>query len=389
MFAFNRQRKSGADGVKEYAAAGFFQYDIFQRFNFEKFEQGKLGKMDSSHAENSEDLRIICNKIGDIDCYLNNNTGIDPHQFLFSQIKLIILDIEKHIGLKCICLFHAFIEKPLANCIIDTDVVDAIYDKIDLISDDVDEIGFIIHSSGGFFSETKKIVDALRNRFKKIVFIVPHTAMSAATLMIFSGNQIFLSRRAILGPTDPQFKLKSGSWVNLPVYVETLKDILWTMNTFSFRNRDSISDYRRDEINAAIKNALRERALHKKISLNWMMRNLFGQKGFIDVFKSFDISDIYGYIKTYLKAKKIVNFFFDESFHMSHNIPISINEVISTGLPVNIVEKPLDALLWELYLVHKKLFVISNILSAVSTNENTIYSYEKRNNVDSQCGGVG
>ena len=65
----------------------------------------------------------------------------------------------------------------------------------------------LIHSPGGSPSAAESIVHLLRSRFCPIRFLVPHTAKSAATMLVLSGNEILLGEAAELGPIDPQFQL--------------------------------------------------------------------------------------------------------------------------------------------------------------------------------------
>src|SRR5258706_219264 len=63
----------------------------------------------------------------------------------------------------------------------------------------------LIHSPGGSPEATERIVALLRSRFRADVqFLVPHSAYSAATMLVLSGNQIILHPSATLGPIDPQ-----------------------------------------------------------------------------------------------------------------------------------------------------------------------------------------
>jgi hypothetical protein len=50
----------------------------------------------------------------------------------------------------------------------------------------------------------EQIVSLLRERFKHLRFIVPHTATSAATMMVLAGDTVLMDERSTLGPIDPQ-----------------------------------------------------------------------------------------------------------------------------------------------------------------------------------------
>ena len=81
----------------------------------------------------------------------------------------------------------------------------------ELISDiSTDEIDVLIESPGGYAEVTIELVNLLRPKFKKVGFIIPHVAMSAATIMVMSGDEILMDYRSSLGPIDPQFPGPDG-----------------------------------------------------------------------------------------------------------------------------------------------------------------------------------
>ncbi len=67
-----------------------------------------------------------------------------------------------------------------------------------------DEVDVFVVSNGGSAEATERIVDLLRGRYERLRFIVPGAALSAATLMCFSGDEILMDDRSSLGPIDPQ-----------------------------------------------------------------------------------------------------------------------------------------------------------------------------------------
>ena len=66
-------------------------------------------------------------------------------------------------------------------------------------------LDLILQTPGGDLAATKSIVEYLLAFFNKDVrIIVPHTAMSAGTMMACSGKEIVLGLHSTLGPIDPQ-----------------------------------------------------------------------------------------------------------------------------------------------------------------------------------------
>lgn len=72
------------------------------------------------------------------------------------------------------------------------------------------KLDLIIHSPGGRAEATEAIVKYLRSKFSDIRIIVPHEAMSAATMLACAGDRIVMGSHSFLGPIDPQFLLATS-----------------------------------------------------------------------------------------------------------------------------------------------------------------------------------
>jgi len=68
-------------------------------------------------------------------------------------------------------------------------------------------LDLILYSPGGSPEAAEAIVSYLRQRFSAIRVIVPHLAMSAATMIACAANEVVLGEHSFLGPTDPQIFL--------------------------------------------------------------------------------------------------------------------------------------------------------------------------------------
>ena len=68
-------------------------------------------------------------------------------------------------------------------------------------------LDLILHSPGGSPEAAASIVTYLRSRFSHIRVIVPHLAMSAATMISCAADEIMMGKHSFLGPTDPQVLL--------------------------------------------------------------------------------------------------------------------------------------------------------------------------------------
>ena len=72
-----------------------------------------------------------------------------------------------------------------------------------------DQLDLILHSPGGSPEAAEGIVKYLRGIFTDIRVIVPHLAMSAATMIACAANKVVMGQHSFLGPTDPQIVLNT------------------------------------------------------------------------------------------------------------------------------------------------------------------------------------
>jgi hypothetical protein len=71
-------------------------------------------------------------------------------------------------------------------------------------------LDLILHSPGGSGSAAEQIVRYLRTKFDHIRIIVPHMAMSAATMIACAADEIVMGKHSFLGPIDPQFIMQTA-----------------------------------------------------------------------------------------------------------------------------------------------------------------------------------
>ncbi|HSW89921.1 MAG TPA: hypothetical protein VLH19_03540 [Patescibacteria group bacterium] len=93
----------------------------------------------------------------------------------------------------------------------------------------------VIHSIGGDPYPAVRIMRMLRKRFSgKLFGVVPHRAMSAATLMLFGTDLIYMSEESQLGPLDlPMEHPIDGSSISALDVVDTLNQLQATSLEFA------------------------------------------------------------------------------------------------------------------------------------------------------------
>lgn len=75
------------------------------------------------------------------------------------------------------------------------------------------KIDVFLATVGGSGHQVTRFVNFLRPRFDEVDFLIPSFCMSAGTLFALSGDRIWMTERACLGPTDPQVPSAAGRFV--------------------------------------------------------------------------------------------------------------------------------------------------------------------------------
>lgn len=83
----------------------------------------------------------------------------------------------------------------------------------------------ILETNGGYIEVVDRIVWTLRHHYSVIDFIIPSHACSAGTVLVMSGDAIWMDYYSILGPIDPQVE-KSGGLVPALGYVEEYETLI-------------------------------------------------------------------------------------------------------------------------------------------------------------------
>lgn len=141
----------------------------------------------------------------------NFQPTIPDHLEIF---KNYISQLSDHTGNTTICYFSAFttIRKQAPSSylsIIDQDMQGFMTCSHAVNKDCLD---LIIHTPGGDFEATKRIISYLHQIYKKIRVFVPHLSMSGGTLIACAADEIYMGPYSSLGPTDPQIPI-NGSYV--------------------------------------------------------------------------------------------------------------------------------------------------------------------------------
>ncbi len=68
-----------------------------------------------------------------------------------------------------------------------------------------------LNTTGGSPAAAEKMVEVMRQHYQEVEFVVPDSAMSAGTILVMSGDKIWMDYSSSLGPVDPQVEVRQPS----------------------------------------------------------------------------------------------------------------------------------------------------------------------------------
>lgn len=93
-----------------------------------------------------------------------------------------------------------------------------------------DRLSVLIETTGGYIEVVERIYSVFRKHYSYVEFIVPNYAYSAGTVLVLSGDEIYMDYYSILGPIDPQFESHDGQFVPGLGYLQKFKELLEKIN---------------------------------------------------------------------------------------------------------------------------------------------------------------
>lgn len=250
-------------------------------------------------------------------------------QDLFDLRKACYQDIENVRGRPLIVYGSKFVDAAGQSipALIDISDVDGFTDLVNHINGS-ESIDVLIHSPGGRPDATERIVTILRQRFKDVSFLIPHSAYSAATMLALSGNCIIMHPSATLGPIDPQLNgiparsIKRG-FENVKRIImqegpEALPAYIPLIEKYSLDLLELCDDSEK---------------LAKELVRSWLNNYMFAGRNAPNT------------------VKRAVDYFSNYDKHLLHSRPLVYEKLKSLKLNIQQADNPLRDLLWEAYII--------------------------------------
>jgi hypothetical protein len=250
----------------------------------------------------------------------------NAHRALDNIRREFLQKLHAHTGRNVIVYYSGFLSKPSA---LQTEINHEDMNGFMMAIHGMDRkkgLDILLHTPGGGVAPTQSIVQYLHQMFgKDIRAMIPQIAMSAGTMMACSCKEIWMTKSAQLGPTDPHLRGIPAAGV---------------IEEFKRACKEVKADKSKIDVWRAIVSQYRPTFLSQcENAVAW-------SNGFVrDQLKNvmFD-----GDPKGGPKANKIVQKLTNYSGNKSHERPIHAEELKSIGLKVNLIED--DQVLQDLVL---------------------------------------
>lgn len=214
------------------------------------------------------------------------------------------------------------------------DAIPEIIEQIDNIPNKTKEIDFLIISNGGDPISALRIMSLLRERFSRVNVLLPYVAYSAATIFALGANKIVMHPYSNLGPIDPQMTIShnaaGGIKENINFSSEDLRNFIDFIRTdVGINDQKYLSDAIAPLLNDIGPLPIGAAKRSQQLSLSLSEKML-----------KFHISDN--------EKVKSIAYSLNSSFY-HHGYAVGRTEAKNLGLPVEIPEKEIETLLWDIW----------------------------------------
>jgi len=137
---------------------------------------------------------------------------LDPSVDLLSEVIRGIVDIEKLRQRPRIAYVGNVVTQGGSSGVDSSDDL-PFQELVNSVPKNEKKVDVFLATLGGSGQQVSRFVNCLRSRFDEVDFIIPSFCMSAGTMFALSGDNIWMTPNACLGPIDPQIPTKDGRFV--------------------------------------------------------------------------------------------------------------------------------------------------------------------------------
>ena len=260
-------------------------------------------------------------------------------------------------------VYSGAISKPIPQISLSMDDYFTIFDMLKSVPSE--NLDFYIETPGGSGEAAEEIVRFLRNKFKKVSFVVSGEAKSAGTIMALSADKILMTKSGSLGPIDAQVKI-GRSQQSAYDYMD------WVKKKHKQANRNGklnpfdatmVAQISPGEL-AGVNNSLN---FAEDLVVEWLPEYMF--KNLNHNGKNLTQK------QKESKAKKVVKSLINHNKWRSHGRSIKIDDLEKIGLPIKKIDsdKNLCDIVYRIQTVIRLLYGSSNTFKIFATQDEKIF----------------
>lgn len=127
----------------------------------------------------------------------------NSNSLILSQLSHYLGQVEGQVDGDCLSLISP----------IDYGVEYAVRETLEARPKKRDKLVVLLETGGGYIEIAQRIADTIRHHYQRVEYVVPNFAMSAGTVLVMSGDAIWMDYYSVLGPIDPQVQRPGGGMV--------------------------------------------------------------------------------------------------------------------------------------------------------------------------------
>ena len=160
---------------------------------------------------------------------------VNTNQYIESILASLNLDVSKELNGDCIFIWSGILS-PLDEEL--RVVIEGLSNSLDHKKKKC--LVVLLETSGGYIDVVERMVRIIRRHYEEVYFIVAGHAYSAGTVLVLSGDKIYMDYFSVLGPIDPQFQDDEGKSLLPGVgYLEKFREITERINNSDLNSPNS------------------------------------------------------------------------------------------------------------------------------------------------------
>lgn len=230
-----------------------------------------------------------------------------------------------------------------------------------------DSLEIFLETPGGSGVAVEEIVRYIRKKFKCVSFVICGEAKSAGTIMAMSGDKIFMTDTASLGPIDAQMKI-GRTVISAYDYVDWIKE----------KKEEAVKNNRINQVDAIILAQISPGELNGAFHALNFSQDLVKEWLYKYKFKDWKCTDTNGLDVTDQmkrdRASEIAQALSNHARWRTHGRSLKREDLELLGLKIdNIEENPeMRDLVYRIHCICRLLFSTSNTYKIIATSKNKI-----------------